>query len=253
MVEVIISPNEYPQEKGSLDLLKLRKLLNKDNPLILEVGANVGSSTLEFLQVFPEARVYCFEPEPRAIALFKQYVQSNNVTLVETAIGQHNGNITFHQSDGVAELKDWHMSGSIRAPKTVTDIWPSLRFEKQIEVPIMRLDDWAALSGVEAVDFIWADVQGAEGDLIAGATNVLGNTKYFYTEYGTSEWYEGQAPLGEICNSLFDLGHVMLQKFGIDALFVNKNLVDISTLRFPIKQQSPCPCGSGKIYKKCHG
>jgi 2-O-methyltransferase len=115
------------------------------------------------------------------------------------------------------------------------------------------LDDWAALSGVEAVDFIWADVQGAEGDLIAGATNVLSNTKYFYTEYGTSEWYEGQAPLGDICNSLFDLGHVMLQKFGIDALFVNKNLVDISTLRFPIKQQSPCPCGSGKIYKKCHG
>ena len=246
-------PSDYPLHPGSLNLNALRKVLNKDDPLILEVGANVGQSTAEFFQVFPNARVFCFEPEPRAIEQFKRNIQSPQVTLVETAIGQHNGTVTFNQSNGDGNFAEWNQSGSIRAPKLVTEVWPMVTFPTTIEVPIMRLDDWAIQNGIQLVDFIWADVQGAESDLIAGAQNTLSYTKYFYTEFGTTEWYEGQATLEDICSSVYDLGLVLLGKFEIDALFVNKNLVDLGEVRFPIKQQAPCPCGSGKIYKKCHG
>ncbi|MEN9248224.1 MAG: hypothetical protein Q6L50_08560 [Gloeomargarita sp. GMQP_bins_120] len=36
-------------------------------------------------------------------------------------------------------------------------------------------------------DFIWADVQGAEVDLIQGGLQALANTRYFYTEYANTE------------------------------------------------------------------
>ena len=248
-----ISSVEYPTEPGAIDLRELKKHLKKDNPLILEVGANTGQSTSEFLQVFPNPRIFCFEPEPRAIEIFKRNIHSPAVTLHEIAIGSYNGDITFNQSSGKNGYENWNQSGSIRTPKQHTKIWPDVTFQTQIEVPIMRLDDWAAQNQIEGADFIWADVQGAEGDLIIGAKNLLSYTKFFYTEYGFSELYEGQLSLDQVCEALFDSGHVLWRKFGMDALFVNRNLVDLNEINFPIKRQSSCPCGSGKLYEKCHG
>ena len=42
-----------------------------------------------------------------------------------------------------------------------------------------------------AIDLIWADVQGAEADLIEGGTEALRRTRYFYTEYNNQELIRG--------------------------------------------------------------
>jgi uncharacterized protein YchJ len=34
---------------------------------------------------------------------------------------------------------------------------------------------------------------------------------------------------------------------------VNKNLVDLKGINFPITRNTSCPCGSGARYKHCHG
>jgi len=39
----------------------------------------------------------------------------------------------------------------------------------------------------------------------------------------------------------------------MDALFVNRTLVDLKTITFPIARNTSCPCGSGLRYKHCHG
>jgi hypothetical protein len=49
---------------------------------------------------------------------------------------------------------------------------------------------------ISFIDFIWADVQGAEEDLILGGLDTLRKrTKYLFTEYNNSEMYEGQINL----------------------------------------------------------
>ena len=53
-----------------------------------------------------------------------------------------------------------------------------------------------------AIDLIWADVQGAEGDLIEGGRQALARTRYFYTEYDDQELYEGQIPLAKLLSLL---------------------------------------------------
>ena len=229
---MLLPPKYFPQDAGSLNLADVRKLLTRDNPLILEIGSNIGQSTIELVTAFPHATVICFEPEPRANAQFKQNVTSPNVTLFEMAIGSINGTISFNQSDGDGIYKDWNQSGSIKAPKLLKNLWPDVKFESKIEVPIVRLDNFTAQNGIEMVDFIWADVQGAEGDLIRGGERTLSNTTCFYTEYYSEEIYEGQLTLDDICKSVFDLNLVLYRKFEADALFVNKTHLDLSTLYF---------------------
>jgi len=45
---------------------------------------------------------------------------------------------------------------------------------------------------------------------------------------------------------------VLYRKFPLDALFVNKNLIDLKQIKFPITRNTACPCGSGQRYKHCH-
>jgi hypothetical protein len=73
------------------------------------------------------------------------------------------------------------------------------------------------------IDLIWADTQGAEGDLIAGGAEALAATRFFYTEYSNDEWYDGQPDLKKIADMLpnFDIVH----RFSMDALLRNKAIL----------------------------
>ncbi len=214
----------FPVSPGALSAEEVRTIISRDEPLILEVGANCGQTTVEFLRTMPRATIHAFEPDPRAIAKFRRrIITAPRVYLHECAIGATNGTVTFHQSSGAEDEPDyqegWDQSGSIRKPRTHLQVWPWVRFEKQIEVPIFTLDTWAERYQVTAADFIWADVQGAESDMIQGASRLLPSVRYLYTEYSNSEWYEGQITLPELAERL--VGFELIRRFPMDALFRN--------------------------------
>ena len=197
----------------------LPNLLGKPDPIILEIGSNDGQDAQRFLDVLPSATLHCFEPDPRAIARWHQTVSSPRATLHEIAIGAEDGTATFHQSSGGTRFpKGWDLSGSLRAPTGHLEKYPSVHFDTTITVPVRSLDAWAAEAGIDAVDFIWDDIQGAECDLIEGGSKTLSRTRYFYTEYGQTEMYAGQWRLEQIAQALPD--HRLLHHWKQDALFV---------------------------------
>ncbi|MDA9009201.1 FkbM family methyltransferase [Alphaproteobacteria bacterium] len=216
--------------RNAIEIPDFFDLLNNDSPLILEIGANDGATTLEFVSVFPQARIFAFEPEPRAIDLFKERQLPNNIKLIEMAIGAHTGTTEFFQSGGeppkkvdeVDASQGWHLSGSIRQPKECLKEVPWVTFDSKIEIPICTLDHWSGSENITAVDLIWADVQGAEADLIAGASETLAKTKFLYTEYDDRELYQGQVGLEEIVNLLPSFEIVEI--FRHDVLLRNKDL-----------------------------
>jgi len=197
------------------------QLIDKEEPLILEIGANCGQTTIEFIRNMPNAMIFCFEPDPRAISKFERLISTSRVHLERIAIGAENGTIIFNQSSGAEHIdpNGWDHSGSIRKPKSHLEKWPWVTFKNQIEVPICKLDDWAQRKNIKDVDFIWADVQGAESDLIDGARTVLSSTRFFYTEFSDEEWYEGQVNLEYIESQLKDFS--ILHKYENDVLFVS--------------------------------
>ena len=74
----------------------------------------------------------------------------------------------------------------------------------------------------EIVDFIWADLQGAEGDLVAGGQATLAKTRYLYAEYSNEEWYEGQPTLQQLMDMLPNFA--ILHRFTIEVLLKNTAL-----------------------------
>jgi FkbM family methyltransferase len=222
---------DFPITAGTLTASEIRRRVGKDDPIIIEVGANCGQTTVELLEAMPDASIFAFEPDPRAIAKFRDVISNPKVRLYECAIGAVNGTIDFHQSAGAEHLagysEGWDQSGSIRRPNSHLKVWPWVRFEKQITVPIMTLDAWSEQQQVTMADFIWADVQGAESDLVEGGSRLLRSSRYLYTEYSNDEWYEGQITLAQLRERLPDFD--LITRYPMDALFENKRMTRKST------------------------
>jgi hypothetical protein len=87
-------------------------------------------------------------------------------------------------------------------------------------VPISTLDAAVAPYAFKVIDLIWADVQGAEEDLVPGATDILKRTRYLYTEYSDKEMYRGQTGLSALCDLVPDFE--IMEKFRNDVLLRNK-------------------------------
>lgn len=186
----------------------IRNMLGERNPVILDIGCNDGADTRKLLEQFgPNARAYCFEPDPRAQARFEAETIDPRARLFKMALGSYDGRAQFWQSGG-APYKEWHReggwdySGSLRRPKNHLRQWPWCTFDPSLFVDVHRLDTWAVHEQVHDVDLIWADVQGAEGDLIEGGRETLARTRYLYTEYNDREMYEGQITFDEILKKL---------------------------------------------------
>ena len=209
----------------------IRECVGKSCPTILEIGCNDGGHSLWFLEIFEKPDVYCFEPDPRAIARFKKKVgQRSNIRLFEIALSDHDGNITFHQSGGKhgevsteAMPEGWDLSGSIKQPKNHLTAHPWVTFDQSITVKTATLDNWCNEHEAGVIDFLWMDVQGAEMDVFKGATNTLTNTRFIYTEYSNKELYEGQYTLKQLLKHLKDFE--VLVRYPGDVLLRNKKLV----------------------------
>lgn len=192
----------------ALDLAHLQSLLGGNVTVMLEIGANDGHDTQRLLDAFPTAAMHCFEPDPRAYALLCDRIVSERATIYPVAISAADGPIEFFQSSGAPPGREeefpngWHLSGSIRKPKLHLEQHPWCDFDTSIDVEGFSLDTWSAQHGIHAIDFIWADVQGAEADLVRGGTRTLGNTRFLYTEFDNAELYEGQLPLDALLELL---------------------------------------------------
>ncbi|MEY9162316.1 SAM-dependent methyltransferase [Sinorhizobium fredii] len=67
-------------------------LLEKPDPVILDIGCNDGSDARRFLQLRPKAQLFCFEPDPRAAARCRENMGPlDRMRLFEVAISDRVG------------------------------------------------------------------------------------------------------------------------------------------------------------------
>lgn len=206
----------------------LSSLIDNEHPVILDIGCNDGTQTAWFLDLFQKSRVYSFEPDPRAREKFRAKILDARATLFDVAISDKDGFIDFYASGGIPPTNaekyphGWDLSGSIRKPKEHVNAVPWCRFEEPITVKTKRLDTWAAEENITSVDLIWADVQGAEVDLIRGAQETLKKTRFLYTEYNNKELYEGQVNLKQLLRLIPD--YRVVCRYEYDVLLKNNVL-----------------------------
>lgn len=201
---------EVPHHPAGLSAEEIRGMVG-DSPLMLEIGCHDGMDTQRFLDAMPGIELHCFEPDPRPAARWIRQITDKRAHLYTVAVGASTGLTTLYLSGGdfpsdCNPEHDWDHSSSIRKPTGHLIRDKQVTFGREITVAETTLDEWwfrpfgdSVSCLALPVNFIWADVQGAEGDLIRGGKKVLTQTRYLYTEYYDTPQYEGQPDLSRIC------------------------------------------------------
>jgi FkbM family methyltransferase len=126
---------------------------------IVDVGANIGTSTLELLSAYPRATAVSIEPHPGNYRLLRQNVIANaledRVRTINVAVGD---------CDRTVQLA---VSASNPGDHRVDSAMPGPR----IDVPMRRLD---GLAQAGRSTLLWVDAQGYEGHIFLGAGDLLG-------------------------------------------------------------------------------
>lgn len=203
------------------------KIGNKFNPVILEIGAHYGEDTIDMKGVFNYPTIHCFEPDPRNVKIIEKYLlmttdRGSKIYLNNVAASNSNGEADFYLSyrplnGEIPEKYRWIDSEDYIGLKINDSGSSSLKYgpnnehvrsAEKIKVKTVRLDDWIVTTNIDHIDFIWMDVQGAEGDVIDGGVNVFKMSDFVWTEYGEMT-YEGALSKRATMRKFEDMGFLV--------------------------------------------
>ena len=151
----------------------IASLLAQDRPTtVLDVGANVGNWTHAWLAARPATRVVCVEPSAlNARALGNRFSREPRVEIVHAATGRQEGQaLLAAPGEGSARST---LFPDATAGMTVSE-----------EVRLITIDRLCLELGLDSVDVLKLDVEGAELDTLVGAQETLTRTQVVQFEYG---------------------------------------------------------------------
>lgn len=194
--------------KFEYDRENYRLLWDKSDIVILDVGANVGQSTLWYLESFPSAQIYAFEPLPNVYKRLQSSLKHHqNVTCIEKAVGRQNGKIQIPYIKSDTVLTTQVLKGSLQ------------RSPDDIDIEVVNLDNFVEEQEIETIDILKTDTEGYDLDVLAGARELLeaGRIVYILSEATTNEedtqytsFYKLKSflePLGYVLHSFYDVTH----------------------------------------------
>jgi FkbM family methyltransferase len=145
---------------------------------LLDLGANIGTTTLTATACFAAEGSYAFEPEPANFRTLAVNVAANGlgerVAAFEVALSDRPGAVELERSPTNAG------DHRVRAASEPAD-----PHRETVEVRAARLDDLVETGDVDLdrVGLSWVDVQGHEGQLLAGAGSLLEREIPMVAEY----------------------------------------------------------------------
>ena len=137
---------------------------DSEQPIIMDVGANIGLSVLFFKLIYPNSTIIALEPDPQIYKCLEENIKGNgysDVLLIKKAAWNTDGSIKFQQEGSDA--------GRISA-----DTMDS------ITVDTVRL---SSLIEKYKPDFLKMDIEGAEEEVLIDCKNNLSSIKWFFIEY----------------------------------------------------------------------
>lgn len=145
-------------------------------PVLFDVGANKGFYAECLYREFGEAMdCYCFEPARKSHAeLLEGLEKVPAARAVQLGFGKENGEIELH----------YNHEGS-----TIASLYPMEDMEGKSQLPmaekivIRRVEDYCAEEGIERVDFLKIDVEGAEYDVLEGCGSMLGDGRIRFVQF----------------------------------------------------------------------
>lgn len=140
-------------------------IAEKQDPLIIDCGSNIGLSVIYFKMLYPAAKIIAFEPDPKAFAAMDSNIKSfgyKDVELHNKAVWIYDGKINF--------FREGSWGGKIVAETNGDNI---------INIEAVCLKKYLS----EKTDFLKIDIEGAETEVINECQEELKNVKNLFVEY----------------------------------------------------------------------
>jgi FkbM family methyltransferase len=129
---------------------------------VLDIGANVGEFSTAMADL--GARVFAIEGDPTVMKCLEFNMAGKpDIKLCQTVIWKTSGSVTFYSIPKDAD-------SSAIAPLATEGF-------EALTLPALSLDDLTASLGVEEIDLIKCDAEGAEPEVIEGAQTILRRTR----------------------------------------------------------------------------
>jgi FkbM family methyltransferase len=209
-------------------LAQLQKLRSgAEISTVLDVGANRGQTSEEFLRLLPGARVFAVEPIPQAAADIAARCGDNPLLSVAVmALDEHDGEREFR-------INAHNQTSSFLQTFAGAKDEAYMGLERVAKVPIMTLGSFCRSRGIQTLDILKMDIQGNELPVVRGGSDFLPNVAAIYAEVLFGRYYVGQTEFAELDTFLrghgfwlFDIYHQHRAPDGqlmcADALWLNK-------------------------------
>lgn len=153
---------------------------------IFDVGANIGIAAVYFGLIYPNARVYCFEPLPQNLELLQYNTQSlgGRVEILPYGLSDRSGGFEYFMSDNPNSFGG---GGFMQVGHN-----PS----KKLSLPLKSVSEALAELGLNSVDLFKIDTEGSELTILQGIPQDIRNAAQAFVGelHGIGNW--------EVCDML---------------------------------------------------
>tara|TARA_B100000686_G_C16709601_1_gene928333 strand:- start:99 stop:851 length:753 start_codon:yes stop_codon:yes gene_type:complete len=236
---------EYLDKFNREKVLKL--LVGNEKPVIFDVGANDGSSIIEFKSWWPESTVHSFEPQEECWAKLEEQaaIYSDSVIVNKIGVGAEKSNgLTFYTHNITTGQSGFHRinaksSDSIRlkelgsSPNELSSYQASLNHSRT--VPLLTLGNYITEKKIEKVNMLKIDTQGYEPEVLSGLGDQLAKIDVVLTELMFYDFYERSLSFSDIEQyllpagfQLYDISHISKNPMNgrtdwVDVIYLNKS------------------------------
>ena len=171
-------------------------LIKADN--IIDIGANIGSTSLFFASINKKAQIFSFEPHPKTFKRAQKNISLNsfnNIKLINKGLGERIDKVKLFEINEKNPGMNRISTRKLEQPYT--------------EIDIDTLDNYVKSAGIDKADFIKIDVEGYEHQVLKGAVNTLKKTKpVLYIELDDDNLREHGDSAQKIISYLYTLGYL---------------------------------------------
>jgi len=198
--------NQRLLPKATVDYLTLLRDNNVSPKVIYDIGACVLHWTNEAEKIWPNAEYVMFEAMKETEFLYKERGFKYNVGPLSDVSGKL---IDFYQNT-------YHPGGNsyyIENPLVNPEAPEYFNESHKRQLVTVALDDVVKDRGFPLPDFIKMDVQGAELDILKGATETLKSVTHVILELQCVEYNTGAPQRDEVIAYMSDLGFELICQF----------------------------------------
>jgi len=169
-------------------------LVQSTDPVVIDVGANVGQTIDLMRRAFPKPVIYSFEPNPDLVQALRNRYEIGGVVVESVALGNSEGIATFHVSEN-SEL-----SSLLELDRRKGNPFAATELQTQLSVEVTRLDSWLRKRSLEKIDILKIDTQGFDLEVLRGASAAFDARiiEMALIEVNLVSFYNGQGTFGDI-------------------------------------------------------